>query len=92
MYGVNFFISANDDFQASENRMLTLDPPLETPFCVNAINVINDIVFEDNEMLSLSLTLTDTLNEVNITHPRATIVIIDEDSKHTMECFSCPLV
>jgi hypothetical protein len=74
---------ANSDFQDVENRVLTIEPPFETPLCVAAVSIINDMAFEDSETLNVLLTAMDVFSRVIVTQPTATIIITDDDSKHT---------
>ncbi|CAI8010541.1 Extracellular matrix protein FRAS1 [Geodia barretti] len=70
---------ANSDFQDVENRVLTIEPPFETPLCVAAVSIINDMAFEDSETLNVLLTAMDVFSRVIVTQPTATIIITDDD-------------
>ena len=72
---------ASIDFRASTSEILTLEPPLNVPFCVTAVEVIDDMAFEVDEVLTVSLTATDGLSRVILSQPTATIIITDEDGK-----------
>ena len=48
-----------------------------------AVSIINDMAFEDSETLNVLLTPMDVFSRVIVTQPTATIIIADDDSKHT---------
>jgi hypothetical protein len=70
---------ANSDFQDVQNTVLTIEPPFETPLCVTAVAIINDMAFEESETLNVLLTPMDVFSRVIVTQPTATIIITDED-------------
>ena len=80
-----------DDFTTVTNILVFTFIPGVNELCTSEISIIDDLVLEDNETLTVLLSTTDL--DVSLEPSSASVTIVDNDSKIVLwPLFSCVLL